>query len=113
MAEAYHALDVYIVASRDEGGPKAVLEAMATGVPLVTTRVGQAADLVDSGSNGYLVDIEDAEGLAASAQRIVEAPVADIERLVEAARETAERCSYQALAPLWRELFAGFVALTA
>ena len=40
------AIDVCLVASRDEGGPRAVLESMATGVPLVTTRVGQAADLV-------------------------------------------------------------------
>ena len=39
---AYEAIDVCIVTSRDEGGPRAVLEAMATGVPLVTTRVGQA-----------------------------------------------------------------------
>lgn len=109
MAEAYHALDAYIVSSRDEGGPKAVLEAMATGVPLVTTRVGQAVDLVTSGSNGYLVDVEDAEGLAASAERIARAPVGELERLVEAARETAERHSYEALAPRWRELFTGFV----
>ncbi len=42
LARAYHALDVYVVASRQEGGPKAVLEALASGVPLVTTRVGQA-----------------------------------------------------------------------
>ena len=41
-----------LVASRDEGGPRAVLESMATGVPLVTTRVGQAADLVEHGVNG-------------------------------------------------------------
>src|SRR4051812_28335718 len=37
----YHALDVYLVSSRQEGGPKAVLESMASAVPLVTTRVGQ------------------------------------------------------------------------
>jgi len=109
MAEAYRALDVYIVSSRDEGGPKAVLEAMATGVPLVTTRVGQAADLVVSGSNGYLVDVEDGEGLAAGAERIAQAATEERERLVRAARETAERHSYDALAPRWLELLAGFV----
>src|SRR4051794_11876680 len=38
LARAYHALDVYVVTSRQEGGPKAVLESMATGVPLVATR---------------------------------------------------------------------------
>ena len=62
VAQAYYALDVCLVTSRDEGGPKAVLEAMATGIPLVTTRVGQAADLVRDGENGYLVEVGDADG---------------------------------------------------
>ena len=43
-------------------GPKAVLEAMATGVPLVTTRVGQAQELVEDGRNGLLVDVDDPDG---------------------------------------------------
>ena len=43
----------------DEGGPRAALEAMATGVPLVSTRVGQAADLVRHGENGWLADVDD------------------------------------------------------
>jgi glycosyltransferase involved in cell wall biosynthesis len=60
----FQALDAYIVASRQEGGPKAVFEAMASGIPLVTTRVGQAADWVDHGKNAYMVDVEDAEALA-------------------------------------------------
>ena len=59
---AYHALDAYVVASRQEGGPKSILESMATGVPLVTTRAGQAPDLVVDGENGILVDVEDADG---------------------------------------------------
>ena len=44
VARAYEAIDVCIVTSRDEGGPRAVLEAMATGVPLVTT--GSARPLI-------------------------------------------------------------------
>ena len=43
IAPYYHALDLYLVTSRDEGGPKTVLEAMASGVPVVSTRVGMAA----------------------------------------------------------------------
>ena len=74
VAEAYRALDVCLVTSRDEGGPKAVLESMATGVPLVTTRVGQATDLVRHGENGYLVDVGDAEGIAEWTARVAAAP---------------------------------------
>jgi glycosyltransferase involved in cell wall biosynthesis len=104
----YRALDVCLVASRQEGGPKAVLESMASGVPLVTTRVGQASDLVRHGENGFLVDVEDAEGLAEWAARVREGGLG---ALVAEGRTTAEANSYEALTPRWRELFDGFVEL--
>jgi glycosyltransferase involved in cell wall biosynthesis len=112
VAEAYRSLDVTLITSRDEGGPKAVLESMATGVPLVTTRVGQAADLVRHGENGYLVEIGDAEGVTQWAARVAEAPVEEIAALIAAGRATAETCSYSALGPRWRDLLTGFVELT-
>ena len=62
-------IDAYVVASRQEGGPKAVLESMACGVPLVTTRVGQAIDLVQHGVNGWMSAPEDANHLAAGLWR--------------------------------------------
>ena len=111
VARAYHAVDVCLVTSRDEGGPKAVLESMASGVPLVTTRVGQAADLVRTGENGWLCDADDAEALAGAVATVAQAPVGELERLLTAARETASACSWEALRPRWRELFRGFVEM--
>ena len=70
LAQYYHALDVYLVTSREEGGPKAITEAMASSVPILTTRVGMAPDLVRDGFNGGLVEVEDASGLAERALRI-------------------------------------------
>jgi glycosyltransferase involved in cell wall biosynthesis len=109
VAAAYRALDVTLVASRDEGGPKAVLESMASGVPVVTTRVGQAADLVRHGENGFLVDVEDAAGVASSAAVVASMDAVALTSLVEAGRKTAESCSYDALRPRWRQLLHGFV----
>ena len=40
--DCYNAIDLYLIASREEGGPRAILESMASGTPLVTTKVGQA-----------------------------------------------------------------------
>jgi len=111
VARAYRAVDVCLVTSRDEGGPKAVLESMATGVPLVTTGVGQAADLVQSGENGWLCEVEDAEGLAAAAAQVARASTAELEAVVAAGRATAESCSWEALRPRWADLFRGFVAM--
>jgi glycosyltransferase involved in cell wall biosynthesis len=110
VARAYWAIDLCLVTSRDEGGPKAVLESMATGVPLVTTRVGQAADLVRNGENGWLCEIEDAEGLAAAGAHVARAPAAVLEPVVAAGLETASACSWGALRPRWQALFDGFVA---
>ena len=111
VATAYQAIDVCVVASRDEGGPRAVLESMATGVPLVTTRVGQAADLVEHGVNGWMVDVEDVETLAGSLAHVADAPADELERMRVAGRETAEENSYPALRPRWRALLDGFVAM--
>ena len=111
VARAYRAIDLCLVTSRDEGGPKAVLESMATAVPLVTTRVGQAADLVRPGENGWLCDVEDVDGLAEASARVAHASAAELEPVLAAARETAEDCSWEALSPRWRELFTGFVAM--
>jgi glycosyltransferase involved in cell wall biosynthesis len=108
LARAYHALDVYLVASRQEGGPKGVLESMATGVPLVTTRVGQAADLVEHGRNGLLVDVEDAEAIADWAARVREGG-SFVDGLRRAGRETAEANTYELLDGLWAALLDGFV----
>jgi glycosyltransferase involved in cell wall biosynthesis len=107
LARAYHALDVYVVASRQEGGPKAVLEAMATGAALVSTRVGQAAELVSHGQSGWLAEVEDAEELASLVQQVYDGGFDAIRRC--AARAVAERHDLMRLDARWRGLLEGFV----
>ena len=109
LARAYHALDVYLVTSRQEGGPKSVLESMAAGVPLVTTRVGQAPSLVADGENGLLADVDDADALAAGVQRVHDDSEL-AQRLRAAGRPTAEAHADDRLDPMWAELLHGFVA---
>jgi glycosyltransferase involved in cell wall biosynthesis len=108
LASAYHALDVYLVTSRQEGGPKSVLESLATGTPLVTTRVGQAADVVSDGADGLLADVDDVEALAGAVERVHD----DSElgaRLRAAGRATAEAHAEERLDQRWGELLDGFV----
>jgi glycosyltransferase involved in cell wall biosynthesis len=108
LADAYHSVDVCLVTSRQEGGPKAVLEAMATGVPLVTTRVGQATELVVDGENGLLADVDDLDALVAAVER-VHGDAALRARLRSAGRATAEAHAEERLDPLWANLLEGFV----
>ena len=58
MVEYYQRMDLYICTSRTEGGPHPLLEASACGVPIVSTKVGHAPDLIVDGRNGFLVERE-------------------------------------------------------
>ena len=108
IGRLFQALDLYLVTSRDEGGPKAILESMASGVPLVTTRVGQANDIVKHGQNGWMVDTGDVEGLAYWAGYVLESH-SSLAPVLDRARRTAEQHSYEAQTPLWRSFFDKFV----
>ncbi|NJL53878.1 glycosyltransferase family 4 protein [bacterium] len=110
VSELFQALDLYLVTSRQEGGPKAVLESMASGIPLVTTRVGQAMDLVQHGSNAWMVEVEEVEGLAYWAEyALTHTEVRD--HAIQAGLQTAAANSYTAQIPLWQQFMTGFVDL--
>lgn len=108
IGELYHCLDIYLVASREEGGPKSILESMICGIPLVTTRVGQATDIVKHGENGWMVDIDDVNGLVASVEHILNHPE-QMANIKIAALSTAKAHTYDAQIPLWSRFFDGFV----
>ncbi|MEH3144378.1 MAG: glycosyltransferase [Methylobacterium frigidaeris] len=83
------AADIFLLTSDHEGMPNVVLEAMAAGVPCVSTRVNAVGDLLRHGETGFLADF-DAGDLA----RRVEALVRDEDlrrRIGEAARAHVER----------------------
>jgi glycosyltransferase involved in cell wall biosynthesis len=109
IARLFWALDLYLVASRQEGGPKAVLESMASGVPLVTTRVGQAMDLVKHGENAWMAEVEDANGLSSNIMQVYNLDYDRLLPILRKARSTAEANSYQAQIPLWKSFMDGFV----
>lgn len=64
-------LDVYVLCSRSEGMPNTILEAMASGVPVVSTKVGGADELVVDGETGLLVPAAQVIALADALQRLV------------------------------------------
>lgn len=64
LARIHADLDVAVLTSRNEGSPVALIEAMAAGLPVVSTSVGGVPDLVSEGVHGHLVAMDDAAALA-------------------------------------------------
>ena len=64
-------LDVFVLPSLSEGLSLALLEAMASGKPVVATRVGGNPELIDHGRTGFLVQSEDAKDLAANLLKLL------------------------------------------
>jgi glycosyltransferase involved in cell wall biosynthesis len=74
LAKLYHPLDLYLVTSREEGGPMALMESMSSQVPVVSTRVGMAPDLIGDGVTGALVEVGDVDAIVRRARGILALP---------------------------------------
>jgi len=74
MADLLGCADVVVLASRSEGLPFTLLEAMALGKPVVATRVGGVPEVVDDGRSGRLVAPEDPTALANAVAAVLDAP---------------------------------------
>ncbi len=81
--------DVFVLGSQAEGISNTVLEAMASGLPVVATRVGGNSELVAENETGFLVPAHDHAALAAAMLRYVDDPVLR-QRHARAARQRAE-----------------------
>ena len=67
-----HNSDVFVLASENEGLPGVIIEAMAIGMPVVSTNAGGCADAVKDGLNGYIVPIGDENLLAEKMNDLVD-----------------------------------------
>jgi sugar transferase (PEP-CTERM/EpsH1 system associated) len=74
VAELMQLMDVFVLPSLAEGISNTVLEAMATGLPVIATNVGGNPELISEGENGRLVKVGDEQGLAEAIGELVDDP---------------------------------------
>ncbi len=74
VAALYQALDAYLISARTEGGPLSLLEAWATGIPVVTTNVGLVADHARHEQNALVSPTGKASDLGAELHRVLADP---------------------------------------
>jgi glycosyltransferase involved in cell wall biosynthesis len=67
----YKASDILLLTSDWEGTPNVVLEAMASGVPVVATKVGDVPEIVEDGRTGFLVEPDDTDAMIETTARLV------------------------------------------
>ena len=70
----FAAFDVFVLPSGNEGTPVTAIEALASGCPVVATRVGGVPDVVTDGEDGFLVEPGDVEELAARLAQLANDP---------------------------------------
>jgi glycosyltransferase involved in cell wall biosynthesis len=72
--DLYRAFSVFVLPSRSEGISNTILEAMASGLPVVATRVGGNPELVHDGLTGQLVPPGDPDAMATALLRYIDDP---------------------------------------
>jgi len=72
LNEYYNGADIFVMPSLSEGSPKVVLESLGHSLPVVATRVGNIAEMLNEGRRGILVGPNDSEALVRGVERIID-----------------------------------------
>ena len=90
VEEAYAQADALVHVSIQEGIPNAVVEAMASGLPVVVSRVSDLPSIVQHARNGFVCEARDPGSIAAALQQMMEATDGERKRMGASSRSVAE-----------------------
>jgi len=93
LLECYHSLDLYCVTSREEGGPKGILESMSSGVPIVSTNVGMARDFIIPSITGALANSISPDEITNKAVNLLRSP--NLKNILKNAREKVKDADWR------------------
>jgi glycosyltransferase involved in cell wall biosynthesis len=90
VTDCYAAMDIFVQPSLSEGGPITVLEAMASGLPIVSTDVGMVKEAITDGVDGLIVPPADTKALVDAVESLCRDPDR-ARRMGETARKTVQQ----------------------
>ena len=111
MARLYDEADIYLNSPNVDNMPNSLLEAFASGTPVVTTNAGGIPYIVEHELTGLIVDVDDHEGLAAEAIRLLKDDHLAT-RLSSGAREEVEKYDWTTVKHQWKEVYASLARRT-
>ncbi|MBN1974708.1 MAG: glycosyltransferase family 4 protein [Sedimentisphaerales bacterium] len=106
MSDLYRNSDIYISATMQEGMSNSMLEAMASGLPIITTRCEGLDELIKD--NGVVIDNANPADLAASIKNIIGNTVR-FQQMAAAARKQAERFSWRSVAEKYIDYYRSII----
>lgn len=105
MPEFYNSIDVLFITSEYEAHPLVAYEAMSCGVPVVSSNVGDLAETIDNGGNGFIFDPEDQERNFPAALKLLRDDEALRKHMGQKAREAIlEKWKWEDIADQYRML---------
>jgi glycosyltransferase involved in cell wall biosynthesis len=106
VPQLMNAVDAYVMSSSWEGMPNVLLEASATGLPIVATNVGGNSEVVLDGITGFLVPPRNPEALAEAMLRMMDLPEEKRREMGKAARKHVEdNFSLDRVVDMWEALY--------
>jgi len=104
LINLYSLIDIYIVSSRVEGGPRSILESMASGAIIFSTRVGQAEEIIKDNKNGFLYDEREIKLISKKIIKIYNNSY-QRNKILQNARKTSLKYSYLKTRRKWISFF--------
>ncbi|QYA24001.1 glycosyltransferase family 4 protein [Gramella sp. MT6] len=97
--------DIFLNTTSIDNTPVSVMEAMALGLPVVSTNVGGIPYLIQNGVNGLLVESNDCEDMATAVEALISDPEL-AHKLSSNGKKSVESFDWEKVKPLWLELLA-------
>jgi len=112
MPALYDRHSMFLNSSFIDNQPLSLLEAMASGLPIVTTGVGDIPNMLSDGETGSLVPVGDPAAMAKAAGRLLERPEQAL-LMAQRAHDTLDRFDWASIGPAWAALYERLAAAEA
>ena len=103
-APFYREANIFVLPSFNEGMSNAMLEALASGLPLIATDTGGTKELLEDGKNGFIIQMKNSEDIAEKIKRLIDNPELR-QKMAEESRKKALEMSWEKVAENYLDIY--------